>query len=222
MEVTTIEVAREQANEQYRLYSEAVKKRKEPYLNDMKVLFGAMRRGKVVLDVWQSFRETGLDANGDPKIAIAKADWKEVRLRKLTRRNTNWGDLSFQAIFSDRDRDPHHSWSGGEKLQDLNHADDVTIPKGTWEFPIEQNGSAKRERLRTLVPLVPVAFLPPHGLSNYHILWEVEKWDVVTPPGDPMLLKRVSPNMFVVLATWELSDLEKAVNSGAASREAVR
>lgn len=213
MEVTTIEVAREEANEKYKEYVEALRKRDAPYLHDLRRLYGAMRKGQPVLDIWQSFRETGLDQNGDPNIAIARADWTEADLRKFTEGNGNWRDIRFQAIFSDRNRFPHENWRT-HRLLDIAQNDDVTIPKGTWNFPRTANAIAARDHLRTRVPIVPAQYLPPHGLQNYHILWEVEAWDVVTPPKDPMLLKRISPNMFVVLAVWELTELERAVLRG--------
>jgi hypothetical protein len=36
--------------------------------------YGHAKRGHPILDVWQAFRDTGLDENTDPKIAIARAD----------------------------------------------------------------------------------------------------------------------------------------------------
>lgn len=213
VELTTLSVAREEANEKYMEYVEALRKRDAAYLHDLKRLYGAMRKGRIVLDIWQSFRETGLDANGDPKIAVGRADWTEIDLKKFGEGSSWWRDIRFQAIFSDRNRTPHPVWRTGE-MTDINQRDDVTVPKETWAFPLENNRVPTRQHLRTRVPIVPAQFLPNGDLSNYHILWEVERWDVVTPPKDPLLLKRISPNMFVVLAVWELTELERAVLRG--------
>lgn len=68
---------------------------------------------------------------------------------------------------------------------------------------------------RAMVPPVPPALRPSHHLRNYHILWEAE-WAFNTPPrppGDPALLKRIAGDLFVVLAVWDLTPLEKAVLS---------
>lgn len=196
------------AAQEYKEYSEAVKKNKDAaYLRDLKVAYGQLRRGHPILDVWQSFAETGLDVNGDPKIAIARADWTEVTLTKLRPTETR-----FQAIFSNKHREPHRHWRN-DKLLDIT-VDDVTVPNGTWLLKLDANGRPLRSELRTKTPIIPARFVPSHGLSNYHILWEVEKWDIVTPPKDPLLLKRVSPNVFAVLAAWELTDLERAVLRG--------
>lgn len=43
--------------------------------------------------------------------------------------------------------------------------------------------------------------------------WEVEKWKPV-PPRDPILVKRLTPNLFGVLATWNLTELERAIIRG--------
>lgn len=214
MNVSQISVDRVKAAEEYKAYSDAVKRNAGvEYLQDLKVAYGHLRRGHPVLDVWQSFAETGLDANGDPKIAVARADWPEVVLSKLGNSST---DHNFQAVFSNQFRSPHHSWRANDrtKLFDFAKDFDVPVPRGTWTFRVDERGNLTRTAIKTKVPIIPARFVPPHGLSNYHILWEVEKWDLVTPPRDPLLLKRVSPNVFVVLAAWELSDLERAVLRG--------
>jgi hypothetical protein len=212
MNVPQILVTREQAMREYKEYSDALKRNPSAeYLLDLKRAYGHMRRGHPVLDIWQAFKEQGLDANGDPRLAVSRADYAEVHLTKLIPE----GRAIFQAIFSDRARWPHTSWrarSNG-KLTDIRE-DDVTLPPGTFNYPLDPKGHLMRVHLVTKVPIIPARFIPPHGLSNYHILWEVEKWDISTPPRDPFLLKRISPNVFVVLAAWELTDLERAVLRG--------
>lgn len=68
-----------------------------------------------------------------------------------------------------------------------------------------------RRTLRTRVPIIPPEVREKHAakLENYWILWEVDSWEEV--PRDPLLLKRLSANLFVVLDTWELTELERAV-----------
>src|SRR5438552_16871814 len=84
MNVSQISMDRVKAAEEYRAYSEAVKRNKSAtYLEDLKVAYGHMRRGHPVLDVCQSSAETGLDAQGDPQIAASCADWPAVALRTL-------------------------------------------------------------------------------------------------------------------------------------------
>lgn len=64
---------------------------------------------------------------------------------------------------------------------------------------------------RAMVPLVPAPVRPKGDLSKYHILWEAE-WQAV--PTDPLLLQRLCGSLFVVLAAWDLTELERAVLAG--------
>jgi hypothetical protein len=65
------------------------------------------------------------------------------------------------------------------------------------------------------VPSAQYQLLPPSikpseaSLKHYHILWEAE-WENA-PPVDPYLLRRISANLFVVIASWDLTPLERAV-----------
>lgn len=61
--------------------------------------------------------------------------------------------------------------------------------------------------LRALVPAVPVALRPGEPLAGLQILWEAE-WQS-NPPGDPALLKPLGGNLASVIATWDLTPLEK-------------
>jgi hypothetical protein len=69
-----------------------------------------------------------------------------------------------------------------------------------------------RERQgHTIVPLIPPEHRPNRNrLPRFHILWEVEKWDP-TPPRDPALLKWIGGDLWEVVATWDLTELERAV-----------
>lgn len=61
---------------------------------------------------------------------------------------------------------------------------------------------------RAVVPSIPARFRPDGDLSQYHILWE-PIWEP-TPPGDPILMKHLHGDFFVVLAQWDLTAIEKA------------
>jgi hypothetical protein len=64
---------------------------------------------------------------------------------------------------------------------------------------------------RAIVPLIPVHLRPKRGLANYHILWEAE-WSR-TYPADPYLLRRFGGDAWLVVAAWDLTDVERAVMS---------
>lgn len=62
-----------------------------------------------------------------------------------------------------------------------------------------------------IVPLIPVHLRPKRGLPNYHILWEAE-W-TKRYPVDPFLLRRFGGDAWLVVAAWDLTDVERAVMS---------
>jgi len=58
---------------------------------------------------------------------------------------------------------------------------------------------------------MPPQFRPPAAeLKNYHVLWEAD-WTAI--PRDPMLLRRIGKDAWVVLAAWDLTDIEMNVLS---------
>ena len=63
---------------------------------------------------------------------------------------------------------------------------------------------------RALVPTIPLGFRPK-DLTRYCILWECT-WQPL--PGDPLLLRRLTKNLFVILAQWDLTDLERSILRG--------
>lgn len=66
--------------------------------------------------------------------------------------------------------------------------------------------SGQSYSLRAAIPRIPPQHRPIKAeLSNYHILWEAD-WEEL--PRDPMLLKRIGKDAWVVLAAWDLTDVE--------------
>jgi hypothetical protein len=61
-----------------------------------------------------------------------------------------------------------------------------------------------------LVPIIPAPIRPTRRLDQYHILWEAD-WQAA--PTDPILLQKLTGNLFVILAAWDLTELERAVLS---------
>lgn len=75
---------------------------------------------------------------------------------------------------------------------------------------IEWQQTPRRDHKRgmAIVPLVPLPQRPKAALSGYHILWEAD-WHKV--PVDPMLLRKLSGDLWLVVAAWDLTDVERAV-----------
>ena len=102
----------------------------------------------------------------------------------------------------------------------LHYSSDVCFYHEAQQWPVARfNRPASWpnawHRLTAPVPLVPPSQKPPDmKLENLHILWEVPKWEKVAP-SDPLLLKRLDGQFYVVLAAWDLTDVERAVmNAG--------
>jgi hypothetical protein len=76
----------------------------------------------------------------------------------------------------------------------------IVIP---GEFP-----QVRAKECWALLPSIPPPLRPKHELHNYHILWEA-KWEGA--PIDPALLKHIAGPLYAVVATWDLSELERAV-----------
>lgn len=198
MDVTTIAMSYSEADQKYKEYLDAVKTRKEKYLQDLKKVYYALKRGKKVVDIYEAFKKTGVGEDGNPKLAISPADEKEITFKK-ERGGGGW--------FS-----PIDFWK--------EHTVDVRLPAETFsEWVTVQNLSTlsntiKNERVTTKVPIVPAHLLPKGSLSDYYLLWEVDDWKPVAVAKDPFLLKRVNANTFIVFAVWDLTEIEQMVMKG--------
>jgi hypothetical protein len=88
----------------------------------------------------------------------------------------------------------------------------VTFPAGTFpRVTYEQLWQVCDHT--TMTPIIPPHLRPKHELAGYRTLWEVEAWKK-EPPKDPMLLKPLGGMLYAVLATWDLTEMERAVLRG--------
>ena len=199
-----IEMAQEEAKEEYLKYREALKDRvdkQHKQYEEIKKVYHSLSKGHKVIDVFDAFKRTGVNKDGEPKLAICRADHKTVRFRKQ-----DFGS----GVFYNLD----------EWIKEAVNLPSGTFPK--WEHEKDANGNPKteswtvlRERIKTGVPIIPAQFLPDSKLENFYILWEVKDWQESIPPKkDPFLLKRISTNLFSVLAEWDVTEVERAVLRG--------
>lgn len=75
-------------------------------------------------------------------------------------------------------------------------------------FEIAWPGRARTNNqfLEARLPRIPPQHRPPlSDLPKYHVLWEAD-WTAI--PRDPYLLKRIGKDAWVVLAAWDLTDVE--------------
>ena len=176
------ETTREEAEIQYANYCALLKKHPSEQYKTLKKAYYAIKQGKQIIDIYKALEQAGTFPDGYPRLAIARAHMKKIEYR-----TSSW-TRAFGFYSPD-----------GINAQ-------IAIPNFGWNRHLS--------RRETVVPLVPAEHHPDSNLKNYHILWEVEEggWKPVPiPPGDPLLLKCLSKNLFVVLAMWDLTELEKAV-----------
>lgn len=88
--------------------------------------------------------------------------------------------------------------TGPSRARDVNF--ELSMPGSTYKTP-------NRE---AFVPLIPVHLRPRKAIEKYHVLWEAD-WNQY--PTDPYLLRRFGADAWLVVAAWDLTDVERAVMS---------
>jgi len=205
-------VPKEKADELYEECRQILKQntlmQKNQMLNDMRSIYNQLRRGNKIIDVWEAVKKAGSLEDGNPKLALIPADQPICIFRKDSNGSGAYG------YFGKR-----REWE--QDFVVANQMPNNTF--GHWKT-IDANDTTNRyvhgivdRFVKCPTPVIPPKFLllipKNHGLGNYHILWEVEKWERI-PPRDPMLLKQLTPNMFALLAHWNLTKLERAIIRG--------
>lgn len=198
MNVAMIEMPKTDAREKLQEYRTALKTHRDIYLRDLAHAYYQLSRGRSVIDIIDAFKTAGQHSNGDPRLALCRADRKKVRLDK----NSD-GSAEFWGV------------NGNNEI--TTRRPDRKLPAQSFEWPIDTTRSWRpptRARLSAPVPIIPAAHIPPGALENYFILWEVHTW-TMEPPTDPILLRPLTRTLFVVLAQWDLTPIEQAVMRGA-------
>jgi hypothetical protein len=154
-----------------------------------------LARGTAVIDLQAAMLQAGSKLFDGcpiplPCLAIVPSDAPECFL-ELTRE----GGATFKA----------GKWSRSRKTC-------VTFPAGTFP-PVTYSNFWQVNDHTTMTPIIPPHLRPKHDLAGYRTLWEVEQWKK-EPPKDPMLLKPLGGMLYAVLATWDLTEMERAVLRG--------
>lgn len=178
---TTREVARMMARD----YRRAVQKRiSSEHRSQHKALakaFGAVARGRTVIDVCASIEQAGANAKGEPAFAYTRADARWCYYRRAATHS----HPSFSSI----------QWGSGRARGDLLMAVESKLP-------------VVHRTLQAMVPAIPPNLRPAGDLGLYRIMWEAD-WHAV--PVDPLLLRPLGHGLAVVVAAWNLTELERAV-----------
>ncbi len=202
MDVKTVSMPESEAEKHYKEYLEVVKTRKEKHLEDLKKVYKALKDGKKIIDIYDAFKKTGVGEDGSPKLAITQAHRKQAGFRK---------EAGGGGIFSSRTT----GWNWQERVID------VRLPAETFPEWKDKKGEVpnyaseiERRDIVTKAPIVPAHLMPQGKLENYYLLWEVDEWTAITKAVDPFLLRRINANTFIVLASWDLTEVEQIVMRG--------
>lgn len=180
------QVSQERARELWQKY-QTHKHYQTPADAEIAAIYKRIAQGKTVIRALESIKAAGLNEQGLPKLAIMRADQAVCLLD--SRDN--------QAIFHAKDTCWWHANASRSKALRVPW-DGFKLPQGRWH-------------VEATVPLVPVHLRPKRGLASYHVLWEAE-W-TKRYPVDPYLLRRFGGDAWLVVAAWDLTDVERAVMS---------
>lgn len=197
-----------EAREKVAEYLKSVRERHSK--EDAAILRGykELAKGHTVIDLPKCIRLGGVfEENGLPKLAVATASHNFV----YARRSWNDSDVSFN---------PKRAWDMTRRmtknvfsmpsgtLPEMDHNAVARLPRSRQEHPWSGN-------FRAMVPIVPPGLRPTFSLDGYATLFEVEEWALdPEAPRDPALLKHIGGDLYAVVATWDLTELERAVLSG--------
>lgn len=204
MEIAKITMPVEKAREEWKAYNAVLKDRRDSYALEMKTCLNHLKNGKQLIDIFGVLKAAGVNNKGQPNLAIARADWTKCHFRKI-----DTGRGHFAPI-----RD---NWSAKGR-------GDVNMPPETFiDWPRRKDGEGKdtwqtaNEFLAATIPVIPAVIMPEGELKNYYILWQPKTWEELPETKDPLLLKRITENMFVILAAWDVTELEQAILNRAQS-----
>ncbi len=203
MELSTIDMTREEAVAALAEWGEAVKAAK---CSDEDAAIAAgyreLAKGRRLIALSDTIRAGGEDDRLLPRLAVAPATSTTTYLVRTRR-----GSVGFAA--SDTARRDNWDWDQPVTATRVCVRDVLSdVSDGGWSR--EQND---RERFgwKAMVPVVPPRFRR-RGWKSCHVLFEAE-WAKHTPPApiDPALIQHLRGDLWIVRGMWDLTPLERAV-----------
>jgi len=188
MKLPELAIPRHEARQHFLDYRRAVCTRAQKDDRTLMIGYRALAQGKRVVSGAEAITQGGVGTDGLPALALVRADAERCFVRY-----NDIGEVTFGA------NDTAVFWMSRPNRTMVRRFGAGTLPAFT--------GSQRRGEAR--VPMVPPAFRPAHALSNYFILWEAT-WSRLAPK-DPALLKDIGGGLYVVLAIWDLTELERSV-----------
>lgn len=198
MDLTTITMDPEAASKAFLEYRASVRERHDAEEAQIMRGYKALAEGESVIDLVATI------CQGGGRIQLSR--WQRnvwVPNLGIMRADQRWCWVS---THGDGRVEYHSKQSyGNRETRNL-----VALPPGTLAPPAGVNTAYGD--VRAMVPPVPPVHRPAASLGNYHILFEAE-WEQVAPK-DPALLKHIGGDLYVVCATWDLTELERTVLAG--------
>lgn len=198
MDVQHVEIDRDKARELYREYKKAAHYSK-PLDREIQRGYQLLAQGRLIIRALESVKSAGVKLEGAdagfPKLALCRADAFSCSIEI---------EPSGAGVMHASDTTPRSRRRWGGTLDVYQSRSVFTFPAGSFVAPDKH----RRWRGQALVPTPPLNLRPKRGLASYHVLWEAEWTKIV--PHDPMLLRRLGiSDMWVVVAMWELTAIEK-------------
>lgn len=205
MNVPRMTMPKAHAKRMLREYRRRLLKKNDEELRSVAEGLKWMARGRAVINLGEAIRGGGFFPEGLPKLAICRSDQRAVEI--------SWHGNNPIAHY--------RAVRGWPRRGRVPMGLEVDVDMGQGHRKTEHRDGQNWWRTLTgkaMVPLVPPDALRQANtgttaLGRFFTLWEVEKWEVV-PPRDPLLLQRLGGDLYVVLAEWELTELERAVIAG--------
>lgn len=150
--------------------------------------YRAIQRGRKLLDLSRAMRIAGCDDQGRPQLAISRADAHLVVCDM-------W----------DSERVTFESLIGRWKQSTTQSS----VRVSTRDLPGHKR---QQRRLQAAVPIIPTKYRPSRSqLNRFWILFDAT-WTEVAK--DPFLLMPLGGTLYVIMADWDLTPVERAVLHG--------
>lgn len=166
-------------------------------LQNLRDAYRALEKGTPVISLAQAISAGGWDASGRPNLAVARSDRRHVRYQ--IQGSDARGSLVFR---SDERGVAGWSWTDLPRKSKLRRS----VPLRHFSSVPNYHGVAV-----AVVPLVPPDVVEKAGnpsLAKCFTLFEADWEDI---PIDPALIRHLGGDLYAVLATWDLTDLERHV-----------
>lgn len=199
MKIELITMPKSEARKKIKEYRTDLARRQSQEYQQILRGYKALESGLSLMHLSKSIQAGGFHESMMPRLAIAPADRKVVHF--------SWDSHSQVGVYDTNQPYRHRS-------------DRMAVRVNLGRAHGLRSGADRRVTLRgkAMVPIVPPRARLKKDLTKLFILWEEDKWKVAEPAADPALLKHVGGDLYAVLSTWDLTDLERAVIFGGRDR----